>query len=229
MSYPAGNTNWAWEWMGFSAPNTCYNDEPVKDVYHKFRNCFDAYYGIGDFDYWKRNELQKLSDEDKVELIKLLIADNKEKTEARRYLGLNSDGTINKTIDEFADGRTMFFGILTIEECRKQKYPHNQRCRYTHGFQCDDCGTFIPKDSEEYLRTEGLSDYWMSIHNIGVYFRRENRELPDDFIELETQFEKLDRKNCYDIPIGEIQEMIANYNIIKTKYHSLIEFRQKLE
>ena len=48
-----------------------------------------------------------------------------------------------------------------------------------------------------------------------------------DFIELEQQFKKLDRNNCYDIPINEIQAMIANYNIIKKKYHSLIERGQK--
>jgi hypothetical protein len=141
-----------------------------------------------------------------------------DKTDVRKYLGLNADGVINKSIDEFADSRTQIFGILTIDECRNQKYPHNQRCRYTHGFQCDDCGTFIHKDSEEYLRTEELNSYDMSIHNIRVYFHRENIELPQDMIDLKKQFNELDRKNCY-----EIQAMISNYKLIKEKYHSLIE------
>ena len=226
MSYPAGNSNWAWEWMGFSPPAVGYG-AVIDEKYNKFRKCFNAYYGIGDFDYWDRNALRSLSDEDKLELIKLLMYDNKEKTDARKYLGLNADGTINKSIDEFADSRTKFFGTLTLEECRKQKYPHNQRCRYTTGYHCDDCNNFFDKDSEEYLRTEGLSVYDMSIHNIGVYFHRENTELPQDMIDLRKQFDELNKKNCYEIPMEEIQSMINNYKLVKEKYHSLIERGKK--
>lgn len=226
MSYPAGNSNWAWEWMGFHPPSVGYG--AILDTkYIKFRKCFDYYSGIGEFDYWDRKALQSLSYEDKLELVCLLIQDNKDKTDARKYLGLNVDGTINKSIDEFADSRTQFFGTLSLEECRKQKYPHNQRCRYTTGYQCDDCNNFFDKDSEEYLRTEGISNYSMSIHNIGVYFYRENTELPQDVIELKNQFDELTKKNCYEVPMDEIQSMITNHKLVKEKYHSLIERWEK--
>lgn len=226
MSYPAGNSNWAWEWMGFNPPAVGHV-ENVDVKYNKFMKCFDAYYGIGDFDYWDRTELQQLSDANKLELLNLLLEDNKSKTEARVYLGIlgainKSLRTINKSIDEFADSRTEFFETLTLEECRKQKYPHNQRCRYTTGYKCDDCNNFFDKDSEEYLRTEALSSYDMSIHNIGVYFHRENTELPQDIIELRNQFDELNKQNCYEVPIVEIQSMITNYKIIKEKYKSIL-------
>ncbi len=202
--------------MGFSAPASVYTTVDLK--YNKFNKCFDSYYGIGDFDYWKRAELGNLSDEDKLELIHLLMQDNKKKTDVRKYLGLNADGTINKNIDEFADGRTEFFERLTLEECRKQKYPHNQRCRHTNGFHCDDCNNFFDKDSEEYLRTEGLGTYSMAIHNIGVYFHREKIEKPQDFIALKKQFDELGKKNCYEIPLEEIRSFIDCYEIVKEKY-----------
>jgi len=222
MSYPAGNSNWAWEWMGFHPPAVCY-EAVVDEKYSKFKKCFDAYYGIGDFDYWNRTKLRNLSDEDKLELINLLMRDNKDKTDVRKYLGLNTDGTINKSIDEFADSRTQFFGTLTLEECRKQKYPHNQRCRYTTGYKCDDCDNFFDKNSEEYLRTEALDSYDMSIHNIGVDFHRANTELPQEMIDLRKQFDELNKQNCYEVPMKEIQAMITNYKFVKEKYHSLIE------
>lgn len=221
MSYPAGNSNWAWEWMGFCPPPVGYG-AVVDTKYNKFIKCFDAYYGVGDFTYWVRAELQKLSEEDILELIHLLMQDNKDKTDVRKYLGLNADGTINKSIDEFADSRTYFFGVLTLEECRKQQYPHNQRCRYTTGFYCNDCGSFFPRESEEYLRTEALSSYDMSIHNLGVYFSIGNIELPQDLIDLRSQFDKLNNKNCYEVPIEEIQSMISNYNLVEEKYYYLM-------
>jgi hypothetical protein len=222
MSYPAGNSNWAWEWMGFEPPRVAYT-LVVDKKYNKFRKCFDSYYGIGTFDYWDRITLQNLSDEDKLQLINLLLIDNKKKTNVRKYLGLNSDGTINKKIDEFADGRTKFFETLTLEECRKQKYPHNQRLRYETGYHCDDCNNFFDKDSEEYLRTEALNNYDSLIHNIGVYFHRENTEQPQDVIDLRNKFGILYNKNCYEVPMEEIQSLITNYNVIKEKYKSIID------
>jgi len=45
---------------------------------------------------------------------------------------------------------------------------HNARCRYTHGYQCEDCNRFIKKDTLEYFMTEGYSDIWMALHNRGT-------------------------------------------------------------
>lgn len=222
ISCPAGNPNWAWEWMGFTPPATGYG-VIVDEKYSKFIKCFGAYYGIGDFDYWDRTVLQILAEEDKLELVHLLLQDNKDKTDVREYLGLNADGTINKSIDEFADSQTDFFGVLTLENCRKQKYPHNQRCRYSNGYHCDDCNNFFDKDSEEYLRTEGLDSYYLSIYNITACFHREKEELPQDVVDLSDQFDALKKQNCYKIPTSEIESMITNYKLVREKYEPFIK------
>ena len=43
---------------------------------------------------------------------------------------------------------------------------HNQRARYTHGFYCEDCKTFFPKDSPTYRSDELMSSIYMVLHNI---------------------------------------------------------------
>ena len=45
---------------------------------------------------------------------------------------------------------------------------HNKRCRYTHGFYCEDCKTFFPKDSPTYRQDELMSSLWMAISNINA-------------------------------------------------------------
>lgn len=45
---------------------------------------------------------------------------------------------------------------------------HNQRCRYTTGFLCEDCGEFFDKDSPTYRSDELLADIWMVLHNVWV-------------------------------------------------------------
>lgn len=48
------------------------------------------------------------------------------------------------------------------------KCRHNARCRYTHGYQCEDCNKFIKQGTLEYFMTEGCSDIWMALHNRGI-------------------------------------------------------------
>jgi hypothetical protein len=43
---------------------------------------------------------------------------------------------------------------------------HNQRCRYTTGFFCEECKTFVKMGSDEYFMFEGFDSWWMVIHNI---------------------------------------------------------------
>jgi len=57
---------------------------------------------------------------------------------------------------------------ITQEECEKRTWPHNHRCRYTHGFECEDCGVFFPIDSIGYKRHEHPSTLWMAIWNLGA-------------------------------------------------------------
>ena len=53
---------------------------------------------------------------------------------------------------------------------------HNQRCRYTHGFYCEDCETFFDKDSSTYRSGELLSSIWMTLHNINVALVRSGKD-----------------------------------------------------
>ena len=45
---------------------------------------------------------------------------------------------------------------------------HNHRCRYTHGFYCEDCNKFFPISSPTYRSDELLSTLWMVMHNINA-------------------------------------------------------------
>lgn len=46
---------------------------------------------------------------------------------------------------------------------------HNERTRYTHGFQCNsECKRFIGKESAEYRATAYLSELWMALHNVNA-------------------------------------------------------------
>ena len=52
---------------------------------------------------------------------------------------------------------------------------HNQRTRYTNGFQCNDkCGQWFPKDSPTYRKGEYMSSLWMYLHNVGIDLRANN-------------------------------------------------------
>ena len=63
--------------------------------------------------------------------------------------------------------------LKITDEC-----PHNQRCRYTHGFHCEDCDTFFPIESATYRSGELLCSLWMVMNNINV--DRHRNDLPDD-------------------------------------------------
>ena len=224
MSYPANRREWAWEWMGFNPPNTCYNSNPIPDKYNKFKQCFNAYYGIGDFDYWKRDELIKLTQVEKIELVGYLLDDFKAANphSLRRYIGLSPDGSLNKTIDKYADGRKNFFDILSVEECRKQKYPHNQRCRKVEGYHCDDCNTFYENECEDFERTEGLSNCWNVLHNINAICLRSKTETPIDVLELRKEYDTLYKRAAFEIPLDEVHSMLSRVADIKKKYSRLL-------
>lgn len=208
MSYPAGNKKWAWEWMGFHPPQVAYADS-IDPKYQKFRHCFDDYHGIGTFEYWKRKELEELTESEKIELVRLLKSDQSNKiTKGRKYLGIKN-GKINKDIDPYADGRTNFFSTLNYEECAKLKIPHNARCREKDGYHCDDCNTFIKKGTDEYARTEGLSNYKTKLHNIRLAYY--HLQKPEKLKQLSNKLNKINPRTS----IKQIQDLfieIDNYD-----------------
>ena len=43
---------------------------------------------------------------------------------------------------------------MTKEECvRRRKYAHNQRYRFTTGFYCEDCGTWVAVEDDAWYFT----------------------------------------------------------------------------
>ena len=221
MSNPAANPNWSFEWMGLKPPGLCYKTQSdIFPKYDKFKQCFGAYYGIGDFDYWIKANLDVLSNEDKLELLNLRMEDLKEDIEknGRTYLGLNPDGTFNDTIDPYLDGRTHFFDLMTLEECRNRKYPHNQRCRHANGFQCDDCGTFFGKETADYILSEQLSTVSISIWNTGVFFVRKDEEWPPELRKLETLCKDLEARPFEYRTIHEVHLLQKGVESIREIY-----------
>ncbi len=64
-------------------------------------------------------------------------------------------------------------------KCITKGYPHNSRCRCTHGFLCTDCGEFFAKESAGYARYELPSSLSMVIHNIRADALRADKTAPE--------------------------------------------------
>lgn len=73
--------------------------------------------------------------------------------------------------------------LISKEECEGRKWPHNNRCRYTHGFKCEDCGTFFPIESIGYKRHEYPSTLWMAIWNYRAGITRKGGHVDEKEIE----------------------------------------------
>lgn len=87
----------------------------------------------------------------------------------------------------------MYESYLKTITCQKGGHIHNARTRYTTGYFCRDCGSFIERDSLLYFMTEQVGSIWMAIHNRGVDFRRGNTNM-DISEEAKSLMEKLDNK-----------------------------------
>jgi hypothetical protein len=57
---------------------------------------------------------------------------------------------------------------------------HNQRCRYTHGFYCEECHQFFPLDSPTYRSGEMLENIGLVLWNLNVKQYREGLPPFDD-------------------------------------------------
>ncbi len=90
---------------------------------------------------------------------------------------------------------------------------HNQRCRYTHGFFCENCSTFFDKASATYRSGELLSSIWMVLHNISVGSRRAGG---GDDAEVAAMLEKIgigkSHENHEEL-IAEAEEIMEKYGV----------------
>lgn len=88
---------------------------------------------------------------------------------------------------------------------------HNKRCRYAHGFFCEDCGTFFPKESATYRSGEYLSSLWMACHNINASALQAGKPEVPEAIEMRDKIGIGKRHANYEELIAEAEAMLAKY------------------
>jgi len=88
---------------------------------------------------------------------------------------------------------------------------HNARCRYTHGFFCEDCNTFFPKDSPTYRSSELLSDIWMVLHNINADLGQSGESHIEEIAELADRIGIGVKHENYEKLIAEAEKLMAKY------------------
>jgi len=96
--------------------------------------------------------------------------------------------------------------VERVVNCR-----HNARCRYTHGFYCEDCETFFSKDSPTYRAGELLSSIWMVLNNINVDRYRNDLEPSEDVSALIEEIGIGKRHENYEDIINRAEMVIATY------------------
>jgi len=90
------------------------------------------------------------------------------------------------------------------------KCVHNQRCRYTDGFYCEDCNTYFGESSPTYRSGELLSSLWMVMHNINAEASREGGTITEA-IEMRDKIGIRTKHENYE-------EIIAEAELIAKKY-----------
>ncbi len=93
------------------------------------------------------------------------------------------------------------------------KCKHNNKCRYTHGFYCEDCNKFFSKGSLIYRSTELLCDIWMVLHNINA--DRNRKGLPDDK-EVSMMINKIGigkKHKNYEAIIIQAEKIMTRYHV----------------
>lgn len=89
------------------------------------------------------------------------------------------------------------------------KCVHNQRCRYTNGYFCEDCGEFFSRDSDEYRRTEYISSIWMVMNNINC--RKKTRDPDVDALKQRVGI-GVNHDHDYEEIIREAEVLMAKHN-----------------
>lgn len=88
---------------------------------------------------------------------------------------------------------------------------HNARCRYTHGFYCEDCHTFFSKDSPTYRSDELLSSIWMVLHNINAELGQADKEPIEEVTELADRIGIGIKHDNYEELITEAEKLMVKY------------------
>lgn len=107
---------------------------------------------------------------------------------------------------------------MTQEECRGREYAHNQRTRYTTGYQCNECGMWVAKDSDEYQITERVSDCQIALHNIQAWCRRNDKEVPDVVKKLDSRVEVIRKSGTYTRNPQEVRDIVDQIKPLQDIY-----------
>lgn len=88
---------------------------------------------------------------------------------------------------------------------------HNQRCRYTDGFYCEDCETYFHKDSPIYRSSELLSSIYFALHNINAQ-RLQDKQLPYEDVKCFLDMLGFGKKHeNYEELIVEAKTLLSKY------------------
>ena len=141
------------------------------------------------------------------------MTDSEQMDQLRRDIGDSMEEAI---LDAFYEHATRSIPGVKIEHKVGHKScptNHNQQCQFTHGFFCEDCCTFFPRDSPTYRRSKLLESIWMVLHNINAEsLQAGGPEIPDaiamrDKIGVHAEHED------YEVLITEAEVVMAKYGV----------------
>ena len=88
---------------------------------------------------------------------------------------------------------------------------HNQQCLFTHGFYCEDCRTFFPKDSPTYRKGRLLESIWTVLHNINAKSLQAGGPPIEDAIAMRDKIGVGQKHEDYEALIAEAEIIMAKY------------------
>ena len=89
---------------------------------------------------------------------------------------------------------------------------HNARCRYSHGFYCEDCNTFFAKDSPTYRSGELLGSIWCVLNNINANSIQAGGPRIEDALDMMN-------KIGIGLKHANYEELIAGAELVMKKYN----------
>lgn len=88
---------------------------------------------------------------------------------------------------------------------------HDHRCRYTHGFYCEDCDRFFSKESATYRSGEYLCMLWMACANVNAEALQAGKPEVVDAIKMRDKIGIGKKHEDYEGLIAEAEALLAKY------------------
>ena len=90
---------------------------------------------------------------------------------------------------------------------------HNQRCRYAHGFFCEDCNTFFARNSATYRSGELLRSIWMVLNNINATSLQSGGPGVQEALAMRDKIGIGTRHDDYEALIAEAEVVMAKHRV----------------